>query len=130
MQCPLLSASCHLLRPCARFHMQLNLSYAAQYSYEVRKAADDEHLTLIARVMIREFFAGLLSRHVLGVAAGPVRICFADGLFGLGESGNCTTKRACQVAYGVEESRASSETPGEPDHDLLHVPAIAVGIIE
>lgn len=77
-----------------------------------------------------EFFAGLLSHHVLGVAVRPVRICLADGLFAIAESGGCTTKRACQVAYGTEGSRARFDAPGEPARDLLQLPAVAVGITE
>src|ERR1700689_4232794 len=78
----------------------------------------------------RQLFPGLLSHHVLGVPVRPVRVALPNALLVLAVSGLRTPKRARQVACGAQGSRTRFDATGVPYHDLLQVPAVAVGITE
>ena len=85
-------------------------------------------------VPAKSFIAATLCRtaqpHVLGVPVRPVRVALPNALLVLAVSGLRTPKRARQVACGAEGSRARFDATGVPYHDLLQVPAVAVGITE
>ena len=85
-------------------------------------------------VPAKSFIAATLCRtaqpHVLGVPVRPVRVALPNALLVLAVSGLRTSKRARQVACGAKGSSARFDATWVPYHDLLQVPAVAVGITE
>jgi hypothetical protein len=78
----------------------------------------------------RQFLAGLLAHHVLGVPIWPVRVGLPDALLVLAVRGRGAPKCARQVVRRGKGRRRRVDATGQPLGDFLQQPAVAVGICE
>src|SRR5882724_12052230 len=92
------------------------------------------HDSLPCRVLsrsLRQLFAGLLARHVLGVPVRPILVALPPGaLLVLAVGGLGTPKCARQIRRGCECRLSGVDPAGQPRRDLLQQPAVSVRITE
>src|ERR1700704_1868987 len=79
---------------------------------------------------LRQLFAGLLARHVLGIPVRPIRIRRADAVLVLAMRGRRTAKRAREIVRRREGRACGVYATGQPRRDFLKQPAVAVRITE
>jgi hypothetical protein len=79
---------------------------------------------------LRQFRAGLLGDHVLGVPIRPVHVSFAGAFLMLTMRDLRAPKRARQIDRGTECRRRGIDPPGKSRRDFLQQPAVSVWILK